>query len=336
VRVKLVSFISIIAVFLTACGLGSQGTPTAIQTSTPIPLPTLTATPVTPLAILVMPSDLDKSLSDAYQKVVYDLAQGSGLRFQVRNTFTKADIEPGLQIVVVLPPDPGIAALAAAAPKVQFLAINLPGVTAGGNISALATSSQADVPAFIAGYTAAMISDDYHSGMLVPDGNPDAQRATVAFASGASYYCGLCQPFYYVPFSYPQFQAIPAGEDKTHFPAYANILLNDRKVYTLYLYPDIAIKELTDYLGTTGTQVIGTVLPNPTPAGWVMTIRPDETKAIQNAWPDLVAGKGGQDILSPLGLRDVNPTLLSPGKERLVQQVLDDLQAGRIATGAAP
>jgi hypothetical protein len=282
-----------------------------------------------------MPSDLDKSISDAYQKVVYDLAQGSGLRFQVRNTFTAADIEPGLQVVVVLPPDPGIVALAAAAPKVQFLAINLSGVTAGGNISALATSSQADIPAFIAGYTAAMISDDYHTGMLVPQGSSDAQRAMIAFANGASYYCGLCQPFYYVPFNYPQFQDIPTAEDKTHYPAYADILLTQRKVYTLYLYPDIAVKELTDYLGTTGTQVIGTVLPNPTPAGWVMTIRPDETKAIQNAWADLVSGKGGQNVLSPLGLRDVNPTLLSPGKERLVQQVLDDLQAGRIATGAS-
>jgi hypothetical protein len=29
----------------------------------------------------------------------------------------------------------------------------------------------------------------------------------------------------------------------------------------------------------------------------------------------------------------VNPNFLSPGKERLVQQVLDELQAGRIFTG---
>jgi hypothetical protein len=334
VRVKLVLFVILFASILSACSFGGNSGSTATATSTPVPLPTLTATPVVPLAILVMPADLDKSISDAYQKEVYDLAQGSGLRFQVRNTLTAANMEPGLQIAIVLPPDPGIAALAAAAPKVQFLAINLPGVTAGGNISVLGSSSQADVSAFVAGYAAAMISDDFHSGMLVPQGNPDAQRAMVAFRNGASYYCGLCQPFYYVPFTYPQFQEIPTSEDKTHYPAYANLLLVQSKVYTLYLYPDIAIKELTDYLGTTGNQVIGTSLPNPKPAGWVMTIRPDETKAIHNAWPVLVAGKGGQNVQSPLGLQDVNPDLLSPGKQRLVQQVLDDLQAGRIATGA--
>ena len=194
-RLKHASFIFMITLFLTACSFGSQGTPTPASTSTPVPLPTLTATPVIPLAILVMPADLDKTISDSYQKQVYDLAQASNMRFQVRNTLNSADvIEPGLQVAVVLPPDPGLAALAASAPKVQFLAINLPGVTAGGNISVLASGSQADVPAFVAGYTAAMISDDFHTGMLVPQNNADAQRAMAAFQNGASYYCGLCQP----------------------------------------------------------------------------------------------------------------------------------------------
>ncbi len=243
-------------------------------------------------------------------------------------------MDPGLQVAVILPPDPGIADLAKAAPKVQFLAINLPGVTAGGNISVLGASNQVDVAAFIGGYTAAMISTDFHTGMLVPQGSTDAQRAMVAFQNGQSYYCGICQPFYYSPIAYPQFVQIPSAETKANYPAYANILLGEKKVYTLYLFPDIAIKELTDYLGTAGTQIIGTTLPNPKPAGWVMTIRPDETKAIQSAWPNLVAGKGGLNVLSPLGLEDVDPNLLSPGKERLVQQVLDELQAGRIYTGA--
>lgn len=332
-RLKSALLVILLTSILNACSLGKTAEPTAVTTQTPVPLPTLTATPVVPLAILVMPADMDKDASDAYQKEVYDLAQQSGMRFQVRNTFTAADIEPGLQVAIVLPPDPGIAALAAAAPKVQFLAIDIPGVTAGGNVSVLATGSQVDVPAFIAGYTAALISDDFHTGMIYPKDNPGAQRALVAYTNGMSYYCGLCQPFYYLPYTFPQSIAIPSTEAKTNYGGYATILIQ-AKVYTIYLYPDIAIKELTDYLGTTGTQVIGTVLPNPRPSGWVMTIRPDETKAIQKAWPDLVAGQGGQNVPSPLGLADVDSNLLSPGRQRLVQKVLDDLQAGRIATGA--
>jgi hypothetical protein len=62
-----------------------------------------------------------------------------------------------------------------------------------------------------------------------------------------------------------------------------------------------------------------------------MTIQPDVIKAIQNAWPQLVAGQGGITVQSPLGLSDMDPTILSPGKQRLVQQTLNDLQAGFIA-----
>jgi hypothetical protein len=332
VRVKLALLVILLASSLNACSFGKGIEPTTVPTQTAVALPTHTATPATPHAILVVPADMDKDASDAYQKVVYDLAQQSGLRFQVRNTFTSVDFEPGLKIVVVLPPDPGVVALAATAPQVQFLAINIPGVTAGANVSVLASNSQVDVPAFIAGYTAAMISDEYHTGMLYPENNADAQRALIAYTNGTSYYCGLCQPFYYVPYTFPVSIPIPANEDKASYGGYATYLIQ-RKVYTIYLYPDIAIKELTDFLSTTGTQVIGTTLPNPRPSGWVMTIRPDETKAIQKAWPDLVAGKGGLNVPSPLGLADVDPNLLSPGKQRLVQKVLDDLQAGRIATG---
>ena len=64
-----------------------------------------------------------------------------------------------------------------------------------------------------------------------------------------------------------------------------------------------------------------------------MGIQADAVHAIQTAWPELLAGRGGQSIPSPLGLADIDPAYLTPGKQRLVQQVLDDLQAGRIATG---
>jgi hypothetical protein len=62
-----------------------------------------------------------------------------------------------------------------------------------------------------------------------------------------------------------------------------------------------------------------------------MTIQPDVVKAIQNAWPQLISGQGGVTVQSPLGLSDIDPDLLSPGKQRLVEQTLQELQAGLIA-----
>jgi hypothetical protein len=280
---------------------------------------------------LVVPADLNADTSNLYQKTVYDLTQGSGFRFQVRNTLTPADMEPGLKVVIALPPDPGIAALAAAVPDVQFLAINIPDVTAGSNVSVLGGNTQSDIAAFLAGYTSALITDDYRIGMMIPKDNADALRALNAYANGMKFYCGICRPFYFLPWGFPQYIEIPADEDQANYDAYADILILQYKVRTIYLYPDIAIPELVTYIGTTGTSMIGAKTPPEQPAGWVMTIQPDVIKAIQNAWPNLINGQGGNTVQSPLGLGDIDPGLLSLGKQRIVEQTLSDLQAGLIS-----
>jgi hypothetical protein len=333
VRLRFFILFVVVSLILGACGTASTpaATSTPVPTDTPVPLPTLTATPTVPLVILVLPANLDTDTSDLYQKTVYDLAQASGLRFQVRNSLSAADVaEPGLQIVIVLPPDPGIVALAAAAPNVQFLAINVPGVVAGGNISALGGDTQSDIAGFLAGYTAALITDDYRIGMLMPKDSNDAIRAFNAYANGMKFDCGICRPFYYLQWGFPQYLEIPSTEDKSAYNAYADILILQYKVRTIFIHSDIYTEDLANYIGTTGTLMIGTVSPQQLPAGWVMTIGPDTIKAIQTAWPQLVAGQGGITVQSPLGLSDIDPSLLSPGRQRLVQQVLDGLQSGLI------
>lgn len=336
-RPRFVILTILLAALLGACGGGGPtATAASVPTETQVAPPTLTPTTASPLAILVLPADLHPDTSNLYQKTVYDLAQASGLRFQVRNSLTPADLEPGLQVVIVLPPDPGLAALAAAAPQVQFLAINIPEVAPGGNISVLGSNSQTDVAAFLAGYTAALITDDYRIGMLIPKDNADALRGLNAFASGMKFFCGTCRPLYFYAGTFPQYVEIPVDEDPANYNAYADILIIKYKVGTIYLHPDIATPDLETYIGTTGVYMIGTKTPEQLPAGWVMTIQPDITAAIRNAWPDLLDGKGGVTVQSPLGLSDIDPTILTPGKQRLVEQTLNDLQAGRISTGAAP
>ena len=332
----------LIGSLLAACGSGNAaGTSTPAPTSTSTPRPVQSATSVVPLAILVIPEKMDKTTSDLYQKTVYDLTQQSGMHFQVLNTLAPKDMPPGVKVVVALPPDPGLAALAAAAPHTQFLAVDIPDIKAGGNISVLAANGSVDIPAFLAGYTAAMITDDFQIGMILPKDNPDAQKAFAAFKNGMIFYCGLCRPFFYqnfcitnnLTYCYPQAVEIPSSEDPSRYGGYANTLITTYSVNTIYVYPDVAVKSLMDYLGTTGVNLIGLSTPNPQPGGWVMTIRSDEIKAIQSAWPDLIAGKGGKSVPSPLGIWDVNPNNLSSGKQRLVQQTLDGLTTGQISTG---
>jgi hypothetical protein len=151
-----------------------------------------------------------------------------------------------------------------------------------------------------------------------------------------TFYCGTCRQIFFYTWTYPQYIEIPAEEDVKNYHAYADILMLQYKVNTIYIYPDVYTEDLVTYIGTTGTSMIGTISPEQQPAGWVMTIQPDLMKGIQNAWPGLISGQGGITFPSPLGLADIDPNLLSEGKLRLVEQTLTQLQSGQISTGAAP
>lgn len=335
-RLKFFLLFALLLALLSACGTPATpqiAAPTAVPTHTAIPTATIIPTLSTPLALLVLPADIDKQTSDLYQKTVYELAQSSGFRFQVRNALTAADLsDPTLKIVIALPPDPGVQTYAASAPNVQFLAVDIPNISAGGNISALASSDQVELPAFLAGYTLAMLVDEYHIGMVIPKDDPNAQRAFYAFDNGKKYYCGLCRTFYFSEIGYPTYVEIPADEKPARYGGYANVLINDRKVDALYIYPTLADHDFLAYVGTQGVIMVGTSAPEPRPGGWAMSIRPDIVKAIQKAWSSLAAGQGGQSIQSPLGITDVDTSILTPGKLRLAQKVLEDLLAGRILT----
>jgi hypothetical protein len=284
--------------------------------------------------MLLIPADFPDSLSQLYQKTIYDLAQQSGLRFQVRNSLTPPELDPSLKVVVALPPDPGIAELAAAAPGTQFLAVNIPGVTAGGNISTLGgAGDNPDIPAFLAGYIAAMLATDYRTGMIGQKDSPRSDIAAQAYSNGREFYCGLCNAVAPPWYAYPIVVNMPADVAEGEANAYADAL-NDRMVQVAYIFPSAQLPSQVNYISSLGMSMIG---ENPPPeearANWIATIQPDWIAAVQSAWSDIVSGSGGKSYPSPLTLEDINPDLLSEGRQRLAQQMLDDLLAGRVGTG---
>jgi hypothetical protein len=284
---------------------------------------------------------MDPAASNQYQTAVYNMAQAAGYRFQVRNTLTQADLEPSLKIVVSLPPDPGIATLAASAPQTLFLAVDIPGVAAAANVSVVATQPRPDLVGFLFGYISAMLTPDwdYSIGMIIPQNDPTAQLAFAAFQNGMRYYCGLCQkknPYAYMDeygqlIEYPVYIEIPTDEAPNLYTAYADLLRRSKKVSMIYVYPTLATPELLSYIGSMGLLTIGDTTPNPRPVYYVASLRPDPSKSIETAWADLIAGRAGIIYQPPFSLVDIDPNLLTPGKQQQAEQVLAELLAGRIS-----
>ncbi len=100
------------------------------------------------------------------------------------------------------------------------------------------------------------------------------------------------------------------------------------------MVPAFGSSDLIDYMVDKKLMLVGETLPDDTARSmWIASIQPDITASIQTIFPELAAGKGGQNMPTPLFLTDVNADLLSEGKLRLAQQVLAGLQDGTISTG---
>jgi hypothetical protein len=336
------AFILLILLLLTSCAHPGSSTPIPEgPTSTPVPAasPTL---PSTPLTMLVLPTDMPRAESDQYQTLVYDLAQANGMRFQVRNVLTPADLAfegPALKVVIVLPPDPGLAVLTAAAPGVQFLAVGIPGLAEASNLSSVgAAGFPVDQQAFLAGYIAGMVAPEWKVGVLYQKDTAGGEAAKYAFTNGFYFYCGSCRnPNFPQPAGiYPILVGIPTDAPERDYNGHADILIQNI-VKVAYIYPEIATPDLLSYMAQSGLLLISQTLPGEdVRSHWIASIQPDLTSALERIFPDLVAGKGGQIASTPLFLADVNPDLLSDAKMRLVQDVLDGLQNGTIGTGVNP
>ena len=331
-------------ILLTSCVLS----PVRSTSTPPIPVgtpaPSTSSTPSKPLVILELPGDMDQAESDQYQTLVYNLAQTDGLRYQVRNSLTTADLAfegPALKVVIALPPDPGLTTLTASAPGVQFLAVGIPGLTPASNLSSIGASGiPVDQQAFLAGYIAGMVAPEWRTGILYQKETPGGDAAHTAFENGYHFYCGDCfNPNFSQPFShglYPIPVGIPTDAPESNYNGYADLLIRNF-VKVAYVYPAIATPELLSYLAQNKVLLVGQTLPGEeVRPNWITSIQPDLTSALQRIFPDLLAGHGGQIVPTPLLLADVNSSLLSDAKLRLVQQVLDGLQNGSIGSGVTP
>jgi len=310
-------------------------TSSALPSLTPSLLPDPTETPVPALAVLLALEGSDPTQVAAIQAGLKDALAEAGLRWETRTTLTGQ--EAGLRLVIILPPDPGAANLAASAPQVQFLAVGLKGLTPTANLSLVgAQGERLDQIGFTAGYLAAMITPDWRVGALAVSDNLAGKLARQGFWNGAVYFCGLCLAYHGPTGDYPVYVELPASATPGEWQAAAQQLI-DKTVRTVYITPGAGDETSLDLLLKSGAIFIGSQpIPDALRSRWAATVVSDPLPAIQKLLPDLLTGKGGGSLPMPVSILEVNPNLVSPGRLLLAEKMLDNLLAGLIDTGLDP
>jgi len=151
-------------------------------------------------------------------------------------------------VVVVLQSDPGLAGLVKEAPNVQFVAVGIPGLQPGSNLSLIGPEGfRPDQQAFMAGYVAAILTFDWRVGVLTQGDTNGGQLVQDAFNNGVRFFCGLCRPAHPPYLAYPQAFAIASPGDESSWRSAADSLLQG-SVTTAYVSPASSSPALLTYL----------------------------------------------------------------------------------------
>ena len=347
-RLPLLTALIPIVLALAACGpptLTPGPSPTTPASSDPLiqtALPTKTApaepspTAGPPTIILVSRPDTDFPQRAELEKALAELAEADDLQFQVLPVITPAQLTPNVRLVVVLPPDPGLATLAGLAPKTQFLAVGIPGTSPGENLSSISPNGYpAGEMGFLAGYLAALVTPEWRTGAVTVSDVPAGVQTRQGFLSGVVFFCGLCQQTYTPFYTYPMYAELPPASTPQEWQAAGDVLI-DKVVKTAFVAPGAGDEALLSYLAQAGLHLIGATTP---PASvreeWVASIVPDTIAPLRAMWPDLIAGKGGLSQPAAITITDINPDLLSAGRQLLVEKVIAQLASGAIDTGVS-
>ena len=329
--------ISLLMVIAGCSGADPTPAPTEIpEVEIPTPEPTVTdiptATALPPVGVLLASPEANPQIVEILQAELAQSIPEVGLRFQVRPSLTvDAITAEDIGWVIALPPAPDLANLVSSSPGTRFLAVGIEGLEPAPNLSVIGSGADRfDQQGFLAGYMSAMITPDWRIGVISVADSEVGQLARKSFITGAKYYCGFCSPTYPPYYEYPLYVQLNTGATADEWQAAADFLLQ-RGVLTVYVVSGAGNDVLLKYLALSNVQIIGgDTPPDDIREAWVAILGFSVLDAFYTFWPEFVAGADGQVVSVPLSISDINANILSPGKQRLVEEILIEVQEGSI------
>ena len=304
-------------------------TPTALPSPTPVP----SATPLPGRLIFSAP----QGSFPAVEQLLQDEAQKAGLLFDRRDGLQPADLGADARLVVILTQPGNLGDLQSAAGNAQFVVLSAGGLDPSDHLTVIHADPQQE--AFIAGYAAVLLSNDWRAAGLIAADQPELQAA---FHNGAGYWCGECAPGWPQKVKFPLLSAVPAAGDGPAWAGSVQDLFDNGKAEVFYLSALASKDEV--YAALAGkaqnglpVKILGS---GPAPDGlkgqWAATVPFDLTSQLKKALPDLLVGRSAGKIEAPLQLINIDPAVLSPGRLKQIQNILADLASGQISPAAVP
>lgn len=304
-------------------------TETPKPTSTTVSTPTVTPTPAK--VVLVMTDD---SALQPLRELVSRLALENGLQLEQRGDVQSGDVMPEWKIVIFSTPPANLNELVNAAPGTQFLTFSSVELSPSPNLSVI--FSRADWQAFVAGYLTTLVAFDWRTAAFLPSDLPESAVMSDAFRNGQYYFCGRCTTYYAPYASFPLIITLPLASSAEEWKLAAGPV-QQNYAYGVYVAPQIANADFLNYLASFNITLLGGQTPPPEIlSNWAVTLQFDTLTLLESLWTELVAGQGGKMVTAEFRLADVNPTLLTPGRQMLVEKVIQELQEGVISPLSPP
>lgn len=343
---KLIMWLSGLALFIVIVGCApgtlvateEPGEPSVV-TETPLE-PEVTEAPVvttaSPTVILVSSVEADPAALLQTQAALETLTLEWDLTLVVQESLSAEMITPNVQIVVGVGPNLDLSGLAAGASDVFFVAVDHSNIPLANNLSVIGDAIVDPLrKAFMAGYLSALISTDYKVAALLPSDIENSDALVTAFVNGARFFCGICQPKYPPYNAFPQWETLATENASAGFQSVVDSLVA-KGVEVLYVQDALASPEILTSLADLGVKVVGNTTPDMARSNWVGTIMTDPGPALVELWPDLLSGTGGMQIPTSITLADQEAGLVSDGRYRLFEEMVNDLEAGLISLGSTP
>lgn len=160
--------------------------------------------------------------------------------------------------------------------------------------------------------------------------------AADAFDNGGKYVCGKCNPSFPPLVDLPQVTALPISATSAEWLSAANTMLA-MGVKAFFLDPAAATPEVVAQINASEITLIGTTPP---PAGaealWGATITNDNSAVLKEVLTKALNGEGGQQVVVPVTLTNINATLVSPARQDLFNQTAQLLATGKLAPLSIP